>query len=168
MRVALSHTDPESKTPAMSTQVAPKPVAPPKTAAERKRAQRERQRASTRTDERQLAVACAEELRAVAAKFPEHASGINQTINRILEAGQRTKDRDRDAVMKAVHQGCWTVADVSKEARIPKAECETILEGLVAVKVLKKKPRRKPFEDGAPEMLYMLTGREPSTLMVLP
>ena len=70
--------------------------------------------------------------------------------------------------MRAVHEGCWTVADVSDETGIPRRECEQIMEGLVSIDVLRKEPRGKVNNDGAAEMLYVLTGREPSTLMVLP
>lgn len=103
-------------------------------------------------------------------EFDEWRKEINRAIHRIRKSGRRTPDLDVQAVRSALEKPLvYTAADVSLETDIPVREVVKILDGMISVGLVYKRPREMPeIARGQVVMLYRLTRRTSGTDDVLP
>lgn len=133
-----------------------------KRVAERRRERKQEQR----SDIQRRAASLAQALM-ILADTPDYGpfrGEINKLINRVRVTGNRTPDRDLEAVTRAMRsQGCNTVEDISFETDIEEPEVQRILDGMVAVGAARRDTQYAPeVARGPRDTLYFLTGRQAS------
>lgn len=135
-------------------------------------AERRRERkAERRTPAQRLAARQAEKLHALASD-PDFAAlrpDLYRLILRVRNLGNRTPDRDVEAVTAAITRGCNAVEDIVEETDLSESDVLKVLDGMLSVGAVKQYVRRRPDVDRAPvEYLYHLSEDPLRTDMVLP
>lgn len=113
-------------------------------------------------------------------KVPDHDLAVElqrelyALIDRVRVRGLQTPDTLRDLITRAMDDsrdfGCHTVEDIADETGLAEASVSAWLDGALAVGVVTRVPEGRPdVSRGAVDAwLWYLTGRGPTTDMVLP
>ena len=129
---------------------------------------RRRKKEASRTPEQREAHQLAELIKSVSSQYPSLKSEINEFLYVLHQRVNQTPDRVRDGIIQAIKQGCYTIEDICEETHFQEMLVVKTLEGLRALGVAREVPRRRVNNDGAPEMIWSLTGKAPITVDVLP
>lgn len=142
----------------------------------RRIAERRRERkAEGRTDRENAAAALIQELEFLAdrAEFATWRGDLNTLVSHVRKSGKRTADKDVRAVTEALgspfNRNGATVENLAEDTGIPAAELHDILKGMISIETVGRFPKDVPdIARGRTIWLYVLTGKKPSTDLVLP
>jgi hypothetical protein len=164
---------PATNHPGLTTPVS-SPSPKKKTPAQVRRiAERRRERKAEQRPERERnALALAQELMFLSDRegFTPWRFELLALASQIRLSGKRTPDRDVEAVKRALGTPlCYSLVDIAAEANLPEREVLPILEGLLTLGVVERRPAERPGTARGPhELGWFLTGKPPRSPLVLP
>lgn len=165
---------PATNPPDLTTSVTSVPAKRRKTPAQIERiAERRRERKREQRPERERnALDLAQKLMLLSdgEGFTPWRSELFALANKIRQSGKRTEDTDVEAIKRALGKPlCYSLEDISLETDIPEREVLPILEGLLTLEVVERRPVTRTIStSGRQELGWFLTGKPPRSLMVLP
>lgn len=88
--------------------------------------------------------------------YPEFRAILEDPLEHLEHQASRTPESDRSLVLNAIHTGAWTIKEICNETRLARPELQTILDALVAAKiVIIGKRKEKNPTGGPPTLLYL-------------
>jgi hypothetical protein len=111
----------------------------------------------------------ASRLESLAKDFPAYCEDLNKLIRKVRHRGNEKADKVQEAVVHAMRDlYCTTIEEICEETDYTELAVLNCLDAMLALRMVKQVERESPSCDRAPEMIWLLTQTEPSTLFVIP
>lgn len=103
-----------------------------------------------------------QELLNLESNYGEFSRQLTPAIDALRHECERTRDSDRDLVLFAIEEGCYTQAEIMRRTGLSSWDVRKILEELEDADIVEVSRQRRPGCDnqvGVPVLLYQFTHR---------